>query len=888
MTSVLSAALPVLVALLSLGAQDKASLCDNVNPFVGTAAHGHTFPGAAFPFGMMQLSPDTRPDPGDWDGCSGYHYSDSLILGFSHTHLSGTGCSDLCDVLVMPAVGYTADTLDSRLYSSPFSHSREKASPGYYEVFLEKPQVTARMTVSERTGMHDYTFPAGVTPQIVIDLKHRDRLIDSELKIKGNVVYGKRESKSWSKDQSVYFAMIFSEGFKVRYKSDTGAVLDFPMTRAQRRISIKVGISSVSAEGAMLNLMHHDYENFNDMALDARDEWERFLETAVCPFSDERQKRIFYTALYHCAIHPSVYSDADGRYRGMDGRIWETKVGPRYTVFSLWDTFRGLHPLLAELSPDLAVDFINSMISVYVESGRLPVWELQGYETDCMIGYHSASVIADALARGLDGFDVKLALKALLASSRREDHGLGSFRRNGLVIADDEHESVSKTLEYAYDDWCVAQVAKYLMDRTLPGQERDGYAQIYDSYMTSAQYWRNVFDPSTGFMRARLNGCWLTPFDPRQVNNHYTEGNAWQYSFFVPHDVVGLMRAQGGPSKLCAKMDSLFSAPSDLTGRDQVDITGRIGQYAHGNEPSHHIPWLYALCGRPERGKEVADRIMSELYSDGPDGLCGNDDCGQMSAWYVLSALGRYPVCPGTELGSLTYVPKTITVNPVFDMPSDRFRDSMSVSVKGEGRLFYSIDSSVFVPYEGPFTVRESCKLRAYAVLGGTRSFTTVSTVSRVRADRTVSVISTVSDQYTAGGAEALIDGIRGGLNWRTGGWQGYQMEDFCSVVDLLEQRTVSSVGAGFLQDQRSWIWMPQYVEFFASSDGVNYKRIAHIDHLVDTTDETVRSLDFSSAVDPLKARYIKVCAKQLGTIPQWHPGAGGKSFIFIDEIWID
>ena len=848
--------------MMSLLSLLLASLVSYVNPFVGTDAHGHTFPGAVAPFGMVQLSPDTRPQAGDWDGCSGYHYSDSVIYGFSHTHLSGTGCDDWCDVLLLPGT-----------QPSPFSHEREKASPGYYEVFLDGPQVQVRLTAGRRVGVHEYTYPAGTRPQITLDLRHRDPLDAWRITPQGRTaVSGWRQSSSWARGQDVYFWIEFSAEARCKlYDDGRRAVFTFP--RSARTVSVRVGISSVSEENARQNLLAEYPASFEAQRAATEAAWEAYLAKLDCPWRDEEHLRRFYTALYHTGIHPSLYSDANGEYRGMDRQVHRAEGWERYTVLSLWDTFRGEHPLLWEIEPERSYDFLKTFLSIYDECGKLPVWELSGYETNCMIGYNAAPVIADAIARGFTDFDIEKALEALIASSTRPEFGLDSFRANGLVLADDEHESVSKTLEYAYDDWCTAQVARYL-----------GRMDVYERYMTSAQYWRNVFDPSTGFMRARLNGRWFSPFDPREVNNNYTEANAWQYSLFVPQDIAGLIGALGGPEALEQRLDEMFDGPEGNTGRTQADITGTIGQYAQGNEPSHHVAYLYDYAGRPDKRQARVEQILETLYTSAPDGLCGNDDCGQMSAWYVLSALGRYPVCPGEP--SLTRIPKTIVTNPAFEMATDIFTDSLSVSLSGEGQLFYRIGEGAFRPYDGPFTIYEPCTMEAYSQVGERRSFTTRSAVHQIARDRDITLHARYSRQYTAGGPEGLIDGFRGGLNWRTGGWQGYQDTDFEAVVDLRSVRHISRVGAGFCQDARSWIWMPRYVEFSVSQDGEHFTPLARVDNTMDERDYEVRIWDCEVPAD-VQARYVKVFARNIGTIPAWHPGAGSPGFIFTDEIWI-
>ena len=841
-----------------------AALMQYANPFVGTDTHGHTFPGACVPFGMVQLSPDTRPKAGDWDGCSGYHYSDSLIYGFSHTHLSGTGCDDWCDVLVTPGSGPWA-----------FSHAREKAEPGYYEVLLERgtDKVLARMTAGRRTGIHEYTF-RGSTPAILsLDLRHRDPLDSFAIHTGPDWISGCRVSSSWARHQHVYFHIEFSSPARIELtEGGRKAILTF----SSRKVTLRAAISSVSEEGARANL-HAEYpKSFEAARKQAGREWNAYLGLLKCPYKDTEHKKRFYTALYHTGIHPSLYSDADGSYRGMDGRIHKAEGWERYTVFSTWDTFRGEHPLLFEIQPERSVDFIRSMISVYEENGKLPVWELSSWETDCMIGYNSAPVIAEAVAHGLGGFDVEKAYEAMVASSMRPEYGMASFRRNGLVLADDEHESVSKTLEFAYDDWCVAQVAKHL-----------GKTADYQKYMESAQYWRNVLDPATGYMRARLNGRWYSPFDPREVNNNYTEANSWQYSFFVPQDIPRLIEALGGPEAFEARLDGLFSAPEGTTGRTQADITGCIGQYAHGNEPSHHIPFLYNAVGRPEKAAATVDRILETLYSSAPDGLCGNDDCGQMSAWYVLASLGRYPICPGAAEGKLPEGIHTIITNPWFELENDIFTDSTKVAIKGEGDIYYRCGEGVFHLYTQPFTVDRTCTMEAWSIKGGRSSFTTRCTVHKAHSDRDIDIRSRCSGQYTAGGPRGLIDGRRGGVNWRTGGWQGYQDTDFEAVVDLRETKLVRSASAGFLQDARSWIWMPQDVEFLVSSDGTQWHSVATIPTPVPERDMKIQTWECSTPVG-LSARYVCVRARNFGTIPSWHPGAGYPAFIFIDEITIN
>ena len=625
---------------------------DLVNPFIGTDFHGHTFPGAAYPFGMIQLSPDTREH--NWDGCSGYHYSDTVINGFSHTHLSGTGCADLCDIRVMPVTGFEAPGPEES-YRSAFSHDRESASAGYYSVHLDRWNVDAELTVGRRIGVHRYRYPEGAVPQLMLDLVPRDKLLGTKITQVGDyAIQGFRRSEWWADDQIVYFYMEFSRPISdmvVDQGNDPSqdgirALLTFAERSGGSRaheLIVRVGISSVSETNARANLeseniwLKKGIFSFDLLRESTRHAWEKVL-SKIDVEGDPEAMKVFYTALYHTAIAPSLYSDENGEYRGMDRKIHKTDGWDRYHIFSLWDTYRTLHPLFNIIERERTVDFIKSMISIYEEQGKLPRWELSGNETDCMIGYSAAPVIADAVVKGIRGFDLKKALEALVATANYPEYGIDVYRDNGLVLGDKVHEDVSRTLEYAFDDWCIAQVARIAGDRHTEAQ-----------FLTRSQYWRNVYDPSTGFMRPRINGMWLDSFDPTEVNNHYTEANSWQYSFHVQHDVSGLVEVSGGDASMEQWLDELFSTSSQTAGRDQADMTGMIGQYVQGNEPSHHIAYLYDYIGVPWKTQRTVRRIMNELFFNAPDGLCGNEDCGQMSAWYVMSALGFFPVTPGSD-----------------------------------------------------------------------------------------------------------------------------------------------------------------------------------------------------------------------------------------------
>jgi predicted alpha-1,2-mannosidase len=618
-----------------------------VNPFIGTGGHGHTYPGAVLPHGMVQLSPDTRLE--GWDGCSGYHYSDSYIYGFTHTHLSGTGCSDYGDILLMPMTG--EPSADNKIYGSKFLHDKEKASPGFYSVQLDDDNILAELTTTTRVGFHKYTFASAGKNNVILDLKHRDEVLESSIQIvNDHTVAGFRRSKAWADNQYVYFEIEFSKPFidsdiwdnddlqggKIIIDSSKNLKAFFQFE--DKIVMAKVAISAVSKQGARKNLRAElPGWDFEKVKADAVKVWNKELNKIEVSSNDKDQLNIFYTALYHTMVVPNINMDVDRQYRGRDNKIHTATDFTNYSVFSLWDTHRGAHPLYTIIDQKRTIDYIRSFLAQYKEGGRLPVWELSGCETDCMIGYHSVPVIVDAYMKGLNKFDTKLALEAMKKSSTWDHLGLPALIDHGFLELDDEHESVSKTLEYAYDDWCIAQFAKKLGDNAA-----------YEKYIKRAQSYKNMLDLQTGFMRPRKNGNWVAPFDAREVNNSFTEANSWQYSFYMPQDVDGYMQMIGGAAKLEQKLDALFKEPQQTTGRDQADITGLIGQYAHGNEPSHHIAYLYNFTGKAYKTQEKIHQIVNEMYHNAPAGLEGNEDCGQMSAWYVLSALGFYPVTPGT------------------------------------------------------------------------------------------------------------------------------------------------------------------------------------------------------------------------------------------------
>ena len=665
--------------LLSIGTSGLLGqqFTEYVNPFIGTSAHGHTYPGATMPFGLMQLSPDTRLT--GWDGCSGYHFTDSVIYGFSHTHLSGTGVSDYGDVLLMP-VSEKNPILNDYAYQSRFRKETEKASPGFYEVFLDQPRVLAQLTTSLRSGIHQYIFQSGADKSIVLNLRHRDPVIEASWEmVSTRRIVGKRRSDAWARDQHLYFVIEFDRDIMNDIiKTSTAKSLSEDSidslihafnfgSNGSDTLIIKVGISGVDIEGAIRNMetevLNYDFETIRRRANQA---WENELKKIEVTSLNKDRMVIFYSALYHVMLAPNIWSDVDGRYRGMDNRIHNDNGIPQYTVFSLWDTYRTLHPLLNIIDQKRSRAFIHSFLRMYEQGGLLPVWELAASETYCMIGYHSVPVILDAWMKGIRDFDVQLALEAMVNSAEKDHLGLKYYKTKGYIPADREHESVSKTLEYAFDDWCIAMFAKELRN-----------VEVYTNYIKRAQYYKNLFDGSTRFMRPRINGAFKEPFAPTDVDVHFTEANSWQYSMYVPQDINNLFEMMGGHKQAESWLDELFNTSDPLTGRNQVDITGLIGQYAHGNEPSHHMAFLYNYVGVPWKTQEITSQILNNLYTSLPDGLSGNEDCGQMSAWYVMTSLGMYPVVPGSNRLELTA--------PIFDEVRIRLENGSTISISAPG-----------------------------------------------------------------------------------------------------------------------------------------------------------------------------------------------------------
>jgi predicted alpha-1,2-mannosidase len=809
----------------------NTELSKQVNPFIGTGGHGHTFPGATVPFGMVQLSPDTRVD-GSWDGCSGYHYSDSIIYGFSHTHLSGTGCSDYGDIMIMPIMG--KPVFKPGKYASKFSHASEKANAGFYAVHLEDENIEVELTASTRAGFHKYTFNTTGKASIILDLWHRDKLLDDTIRIvNDHCIEGYRRSEAWAKDQRVFFRIEFSNKFEQsvigKKDGEKGKAAFIFKVKKGDTILVKVSLSSVDMIGAKKNMEAEiPHWNFEQTKLEAAELWNKELKKLTVKGGSQEQQTIFYTALYHAFLQPNIYNDVDGRYLGRDFKIHKAEGFNYYTVFSLWDTYRAAHPLYNLVQPERNLDFIKTFLEQYKQSGKLPMWELSSNETECMIGYHAASIMLDAISKRNNKFNIQEAIDAVLRNANNSKFGIPTFHQQSFLAVEDESESVSKTLEYAYDDWCISNLL-------LAGLASDTSGKNYSlskEFQASSGGWRNLFNTQTGFIQPRRNGGWYAPFNPKEVNNHFTEANAWQYTFYVPHELEALIEAMGGPAKFEQKLDELFTTSSETTGREQADITGLIGQYAHGNEPSHHMAYLYNYIGKPEKTEFRINQILNTMYKNSPDGLAGNEDCGQMSAWYVFSSMGFYPVCPGKNeyikgikplfdeiyinnkkledlhlnITSYNYISENQIFNsaPIIEAAALTFRDSMQVSISGNGSLapiYYALKDSSgnlnWQRYKKPFFIHHTSDL--FANNAENPSQFSLKSQSKAHFHKiphhwTVSIKSVYNKQYTAGGDEGLIDGIRGYLDWRKGGWQGYQGQNFEAVIDLKEIQTVSSV----------------------------------------------------------------------------------------------
>ena len=953
-----------------------------VNPLIGTGGHGHTFPGVCAPFGMMQLSPDTRFD--GWDGCGGYHYSDSIIYGFSHTHLSGTGVPDYGDLLVVPQSGEAklkGKFEDPNGYGARFSHDNEVARLGFYEVLLEDENIRVNLSCTERAGIHHYTFlNTSENKYILLDLNYRDKLRKGQFNVLDQQnINGFRISEAWANEQHFYFHLSTSIPYETYQLIDqNGALkllLEFPLET--KEILIKVGMSHVDLDGAKLNLdAEIPHFSLDQVYQENQKKWEQEFQKINLK-ADRETSRIFYTALFHSMVAPNLMSDADGRYRGRDQKIHQLKdlKDQQYTVFSLWDTYRANHPLFTLIDQKRTGAYIRTFLRQYDEGGDLPVWELAACETECMIGYHSVSVIADAYMKGIRDFDANKALKAMVSTANANEFGKLAYAQNGFISSADEPESVSRTLEYAYDDFCIATMASSLNEKSI----------ALDFEKRSINF-VNLYDPNTKFMRARRGAQWYGPFDPAEVNFNYTEANSWQYSLYAPQNIPLLTNLLGGPDSLEHWLDRLFTTEMKLSGREQADITGLIGQYAHGNEPSHHMAYLYNFTNAPHKTQFYVDRILDEMYQNAPDGLSGNEDCGQMSAWYVMSALGLYAVTPGKpvyQIGrplvitakiklengkyiqincnnqsqenkyvksvswngqalkkpeithemlmqggilnfemSATPAPSSIiSINnelnlapfyapaPFIKTEQRVFHDSLLIEIdvvrlNPSGKtntgtqLFYQIDDQKWQSYHQPFYIHSNANISIKAGYKeslvknqGLNYWSSIVSSYFIKKDPDVELTlkSTYSNQYTASGKDALIDGLRGGNEFRTGDYQGYYNQDVMGIIAFKEARTIHKVGVSFIRDHKSWIFAPSKITIEASLNGIAYFTVAQKD-LPQATPTDKNPFKDEVLIDiendkELKYKYLRYSISNPGLLPTWHLGAGNPTWLFVDEL---
>ncbi|MBK7810484.1 MAG: GH92 family glycosyl hydrolase [Saprospiraceae bacterium] len=942
--------------ILFLSGNLEGQLSQYVNPFIGTGGHGHTFPGPVRPFGMVQLGPDTRLE--GWDGCSGYHYSDSAIYGFSHTHLSGTGVPDYCDILIQPGTGKMSiknqfENLPN--VSSSFKKLNEIAKAGFYSVVLDRYKIKVNLTSTLRTGLHEYEFSDQKKEKwIVIDLRHRDKVLSAGFsKIGVQQINGHRFSSSWASDQRLFFSLKTSHKIKKYFISQDSTQLICFFDPSIKKLTLQCALSPVDEKGAENNLQEewagHD---FQQTEFESNEAWEKILTRIKIIDKNwtKNQFAIFYTALYHLCIHPSLYQDADGRYRGMDQKIHVgDKRHPRYTVFSLWDTYRAAHPFYQLVFPDYNYDFILSFLGQFEECGRLPVWELSGNETYCMIGNHSLPVMSYAyLDKNLSfALDKNKLSKAASATMGLGFSCLNEFR-TGFISADLCSESVSKTLENSLD----MAALDILIDRK--GNEK--------------YFYKNLYNPASGFFQAKVNQKFVNPFDPREVNFHYTEANAWQYVFGAHHDPVGMMacfeseKSDQIKNALELKLDALFTSESTLTGRAQSDITGLIGQYAHGNEPSHHVAYLYNYAGKHQKTVKYVSAIRENLYHNKPDGLSGNEDCGQMSAWYLWSTLGLYPVMavkplldPGIPMadeitlypaqsssivirrdqtkgkkmvGQILHNKKNIQ-QPIHVKPGDKivfeYSDEKNWSGYSDDWLKASNNTYKSLPYisRGDRVFDQSQEIMIESIESELIYFKTKSNPNDTQAYRSPIQISNSEEicfqiesskdsanwpcakfdpkpsgfqfqlqteyasVYSAGGDQALMDGLTGSLDFRDGRWQGFFGKDIEAEIILDKTSKLASIHFNCLQDTRSWILLPSSVEFTLSKDGQNWEEPILV--VFNDSSRNEESTKYKFEIKPShQIKKIKIKIKNPGALPPEHISKGEPSWIFIDEIKLE
>ncbi len=935
---------------------------------------------------MVQLSPDTRLE--GWDGCGGYHDTDSLIYGFSHTHLQGTGVSDYGDILVMPCTQYRGGETWRDKYKSAFAKSSERGHAGYYAVHLDDHGILAELTTTPRVGIHRYTLDEPDTLTWIVDLDHRDELVHYSIEPRGTrMLVGHRVSQNWAEEQHVYFAMTFDRDFewgdqlgeitKLDTLEDGSLVQEMSMVPVfvadfgvLSELNVHVGLSFCDIEGAIQNLEREvDGFDFDRHRSQCESQWDEQLGRIRIEGGTQDERTTFYTALYHATTVPNVASDVDGRYRGTDLKVHQLAPGQgeHYSVFSLWDTYRALHPLLAWIEPNRTRDMVRTMLRMYEDGGQLPVWELAANYTGCMIGYHSVPVIVDAEQWGVDGWDPNLALEAMVQAADSMHLGLDAYAALGYIPSDHEHESVSKTLEYAFDDACIS---RYAAAHNRP--------ELATRFAKRAASWQNLVHPETGFIQAKRKGAWVEGFDPREVNFNFTEANGWQYLFAPAHDISGQRDILGGDEGYLQRLDDLFSAPIQTTGRIQPDISGLIGQYAHGNEPSHHVAYLASYAGDPGATASRVSQLCREMYANAPDGLCGNEDCGQMSAWFVWSALGMYPVTPGSGevvLGSPMFKRAVIQPDgastatdirarglnarakcitgirwhdatgnsspmlsrsfvPVRDLaeggtlelhmaskPNDTFgraaQDRPTSAWEADGfvavpsitaprtfqqeaatfkldhlrdevRLEWSLDlGTTWKAYTEPVEVHKTTYLLARSISNKDTSAVVTHLMLKVDHPWVLTLETPPDNQYAAGGDQALIDGLQGGNDFRTGEWQGFWGEECVATLDLGNVESVNRIEVRALQDIKPWIWSPRRVLFSASEDGRDFDVVSMAKSTLSEDDNTVQIETFVCDV-PVNTRYLRVEAESRGPIPEWHLGRGNHRWMFFDEIVVD
>ena len=952
-----------------VSAQSQPSSVQDINPFIGTGGHGHTHPSAQAPFGMIQLGPNTRYD--GWDGCSGYHYTDSVLLGFSTTHLSGTGVSDYGDFLFRPS---RPD--DSQLQMNKAS---EKASAGYYSVTLDQGEFIAA-TAGERVGILRIVYPAGRPKTMQLDLNHRDQVLSAGLEIaqdpdslKPSAWQAHRYSKGWATNQKAHMAFTANQSAKTSQISDL--LWQFEFEGESDTVDLFIAFSGADVEGAWTNYRSEfsDQTTFENLNEKTKALWKSELDKSIVYHTDSDWRTIYATALYHAYSVPNLWSDADGRYRGMDDKIHTDTSYRHYTIFSLWDTYRTAHPLYTITQPERTEEFLNAFLDMHDQYGRLPVWELAANETNCMIGYHSVSVIADALAKGYP-IDTARAIIAMIETAEADLFGLKEYQRYGFLSIEDESESVSKTLEYAYDDACISWALERL--------NRPEFARDFNQRATA---YRSLLDPETGWMRPRTNGAFLTPFDPRQVNNHYTEANSYQYSFAPVHDLNAWKNSlakylgfKSGEEALYHQLELLFNTSSETTGRDQVDITGLIGQYAHGNEPSHHIAYLYNTTDSVHKTQERVWEIMRKFYQNAPDGLSGNEDCGQMSAWFVMASWGMYPLVPGIEKYALStpfwdrlelHTPsgKKLTLITEGEGPyikywsKDPSRDRaigqrLSVddnrtwilhSELNKGGLWHVERSPVATDFGRPqlFSTdlnnvtppapeivvprtfsnktqaqvigltagsirvntehnepvkykknRATVKIKESTTIEGSMvHFGTGNHIARAEAQKQDDNLSAEwiegipNAQYTAGGSMAMVNGLTGEVDWRKGHWVGIQGMDAELRVQAHRAVKAQKISVGLLKDIGAWIALPQIVSVWTRSGSEEWVFWGEVDLSAEALRDSApqrRDITFDSQeAGGVEIKEIKIVYKNAGPLEKWHPGAGGESFFFTDEV---